>query len=261
MAEVSACPADVWNQFPAAAMFSHSNLVVREISSNKTLQALLLSESADGQRTLFSASPCTCKSKGPGTVPLSPGVRRAWRPGLEHHPGGYAAYNDHQTQTLLSFETKPQAEAEVLCPSCRRLPGVAPKSHVPSVHLVSLTAKQEIFFLHLHCWRVCQAGLCPPVCTALIQWSHNPRCCYHKNRNWEQCFPSKQGFSCIWLFKILCLKSVRRANQWLKSKAQFTSYLVIIWGSSCGFFYLNLSAMFCDFSSKSLSSEVRCDPY
>ena len=68
-AEASTCPADVQNPFPVAAMFSHSNLVVGEMSSNKILQALLLSESAYGQRALFSAAPCTCKSKGPGTVP------------------------------------------------------------------------------------------------------------------------------------------------------------------------------------------------
>lgn len=71
-AKASTCPADVQNQFPAAAMFSHSNLVVREISSNNILQALLLSEGTGGQHALLSAAPCTCKSKGRGTVPQGP---------------------------------------------------------------------------------------------------------------------------------------------------------------------------------------------
>lgn len=37
---------------------------------------------------------------------------------------------------------------------------------------------------------LCRARLVSArVCTGLIQWSHDPRCCRHKNRNREQCLP------------------------------------------------------------------------
>lgn len=186
-AEVSACPADVQNQFPVAALFSHSNLVVREISSNKILQVFLLSKSAHGQHVLFSAAPCTCMSKGPRTVPQ--GWARGDGQALSITQGDVLPAMMVQPKDFTLLRQSHRWKLGVSYPSCRRLPGVAPKSHVPSVHLISLAAKREIFFLHLHCWRVCRAGLCPPVCTGLIQWSHNPRCCRHKNRNGEQCLP------------------------------------------------------------------------
>lgn len=113
VAKASACPADVQNQFPAAAMFSRSNLVVREISSNNILQALLLSEGTRGQHALLSAAPSTCKSKGRGTVPQ----------GRAGHDGqalsitrGICCLQRWPNQRLLCFEMKPQTKAQGFVP-------------------------------------------------------------------------------------------------------------------------------------------------
>lgn len=141
VAETSACPAAVQNPFPAAGMFSHSDLVVGEISSNEISQALLLSKTACGQRALFSAALCTCKSKGPGTVPRGWAGHRGQA--LSIAQGMRCLQRWPNPNTSLFWDT--DQGFWVFYPGCPRLPDMSPKSHVPSEHLVSLCCRTGNF--------------------------------------------------------------------------------------------------------------------
>lgn len=162
MAETSACPANIQNQFPAVGMFSHSNVVVREISSNGISQALLLSKTTCWQSAQFSAALCTCKSKGPGIVP------QGW---AGHH--GQALSITHgmrylqqwpNPNTSLFWDTATGQGLLVLYPGCLTCPRRATS---PLSTLFPFVAEQEIFFLYLHCWRVCFAEPVWPLPTRL----------------------------------------------------------------------------------------------